>query len=612
MMAGRGARSILQRRSRNGRRTGFGARFFCVVLFAAAAPAGANDPTLAEVTELADSGAAQLALRVLDRGQPKAAEAAAEWQRWERLRVRVLETLEDWEAIARRLAEPPADAPAGFRRWAREKRARALLALERPRAARAELARLIWTEDGGTPASEDLARWRRLVVRAYQAGGRHGDAYAALLRYRQDYGSGDGEQALLQAQVLLANGLPVDAASVLEAVDGPRAEALRQLARVRADGTEAHRVLPVVRELAENAGLDARGHRLAWAAMAEAAARAGEPAARVVALERLMGTTGAAGESALFEAGPADLWRAYLEYARAVGNRAQLLLGEDAAWFGLAEEAAERQQPVRRRAVLALLARQAGTPADRHKAGDALAADLLERPWGLETAERLFLEAPAEHRPGAAPDALLRALVDRAIARGDLARASRLQARVAEPPEGSDRVRAALRRAKVFILGGRPAEGIDTLQRLLREGPGLGPDPRDRLLQLVFDLQTLGEHDAALRLFEALLSREERAEVRRELYYWMADSRSALDEHQGAARLYLRSAMLPGPETMDPWAQSARYQASKSLTEAGLLDDAAALLRRLLEATEEPGRRAVIRRDLQQLNLEKGRGDAQD
>ena len=607
-MAGRVVRSILQRRSRNGRRTGFGARFFWPLLLAAFLPGAVTAANLAEVTELAGSGAAQLALKVLDRGQPAAPEAPEEWQRWERQRIRVLESLQDWQAVARRLADPPAAASPAFRRWAREKRARALLDAERPRAARNELARLIWAGEGGPPPAEDLARWRRLVIRAYQAEGRNRDAYAALLRYRQDHGGGDDEQALLQARVLLANGLPADAAALLEGAEEPQARALRQLARVRADGTVAHEVLPVVRDLAEEPELGARGRRLAWTAVAEAAAAAGEPAARVVALERLLGA-GAPGERPLFEARPADLWQAYLEYAERAGNRARLLLGEDAAWFDLAAKAAERDQPVRRRAVLALLARRAGAEADRRRAAADLASDLLAHPWGLETGERLFLGASEGERPDAAPDNLLRALVDRAIRRGDLARASELQGRITATPEGPDRAQAYLRRAKVFILGGRPERGIATMHRLLEEVAGLGPDQRDRLLQLVFDLQTLDEHEDALALFETLLSREERAEVRRELYYWMADSHGARGEHLQAARLYLRSAMLPGAETMDPWAQSARYQASKSLTEAGLLEDAATLLRRLLEATKEPGRRAVIRRDLQQLNLERGRGD---
>ena len=607
-MAEQTGRGLLRRRSRNGRRTGFGARFLCLALLACGLPAAQATVSLAEVTEVAEAGAGRLALRLLEAGQPAATAAGGEWQRWERQRIRVLRSLGDWAGVERRLAEPPAAVSAAFRRWAREQRVDALLELARPAAARRELARLIWAREGGRPAAEDLGRWRWLVIRTYQAEGRRGDAYAALLRYRQDYGTGDGEQALLQARVLLANGLPADAAMALDGVAGPEARVLRQMARLRAGSAEAHAVLPVVRDLAGRAGLAPAQRRLAWAAVAEAAAQAREPAARVVALERLLQGPEPGGDD-LIAAGPAELWQAYLEYGERIGNQARLLLGDDAAWFDLAEAAGD-DRPLRRRAVLALLARKAGTAEARQRAATALVRDLLSREWGQATARRLFLEAPTGQGP--VPDPLLRALVDEAIAAGDLTRASRLQARVQAPPQGEDRVRGYLRRAKIFILGGRPDAGAATMRHLLQAVPALTAAQTDRLTQLVFDLQTLEAHDAALGLFEALLAREERGKVRRELYYWMADSRSAQGRHPEAARLYLRSAMLPGAQTMDPWAQSARYQASKALTAAGLTEDAAVLLRRLLAATDEPARKAVIRRDLQQLNLERHKGGTPD
>ena len=90
---------------------------------------------------------------------------------------------------------------------------------------------------------------------------------------------------------------------------------------------------------------------------------------------------------------------------------------------------------------------------------------------------------------------------------------------------------------------------------------------------------------------------------RRELYYWMADSARALYRPLDAARLYLRSATLLDPVAMDPWAQTARYQAADALAEAGLVEDARALYTGLLGATRDPARKALLRHRLQQLLL---------
>lgn len=54
---------------------------------------------------------------------------------------------------------------------------------------------------------------------------------------------------------------------------------------------------------------------------------------------------------------------------------------------------------------------------------------------------------------------------------------------------------------------------------------------------------------------------------------------------------------------MDPWAQTARYQAAVALAHAGMLDDARALFSHLLRVTKDKSRRAVLRHELQKLWL---------
>jgi tetratricopeptide (TPR) repeat protein len=133
----------------------------------------------------------------------------------------------------------------------------------------------------------------------------------------------------------------------------------------------------------------------------------------------------------------------------------------------------------------------------------------------------------------------------------------------------------------------------------------------DQVLQVVFDLQTADAHEDALQLFEMLLKYTSDTKKKRELYYWMAESRTALKQYAEAARLYLKSAMLIGEDAMDPWAQTARYQAGVALSRAGMLQDARTLFSNLLRVTKDKSRRAVLRHELQKLWLLEDDADSQ-
>jgi hypothetical protein len=121
-------------------------------------------------------------------------------------------------------------------------------------------------------------------------------------------------------------------------------------------------------------------------------------------------------------------------------------------------------------------------------------------------------------------------------------------------------------------------------------------------MQVLFDLQTLRRHDAAVHLFRAVGPRLEEPRQAREVLYWEADSHKALGQNEEAARLYLHSAS-QGDGPADPWGMTARFQAAGALAEAGLVSDARALYSDLLRVTREPERRVLLRQRLQQLEL---------
>lgn len=562
-------------------------------------------PGLAEdldrVLALAEGGAPGLALRIMDGLQPPLERDAAAWMRWERERIRIYRISENWPALVRRLDPLPPRIPVEFKHWAGTELAHAYLALDSGEQARRALLPLIWDREG-TPAAR--REWRRMLIRSYLLDGTLGDAQRAVLRFQQDYGGDERDDILLRARILLLAGEAGAAADLLagEAED-PEVGVLHLLAQLRSEAREPRRVMQAgLRQMrGEWVGEELKS-RL-WAVVAEAAAAADDYPTWVHALENVFADPGgAAFEDNLFEFRAEQLWSAYLAYATLLGNDEQYLIGDDRPWLEAAEAAAGRY-PVRSRSLYALLVQRAGDPTVRAAAVEALLASLERHKHGDVLLRRLFLQSPAYEDPRDIPLAVRHRLVDLALAESDIELASRLMAGLQAAPDQADRFHWQLRRARVLVMGNQAGAGAQALLELLEEEPQLSRERLDRLLQVVFDLQTVGEHEAALQVFGAVLQRAGDMQLQREILYWMAESQRARERHAAAAQLYLQSAMLPGVRAMDPWAQTARYQAAVALAAAGLVEDARRLFTELLEVTEDASRRAVLKRELQRLWL---------
>jgi len=91
--------------------------------------------------------------------------------------------------------------------------------------------------------------------------------------------------------------------------------------------------------------------------------------------------------------------------------------------------------------------------------------------------------------------------------------------------------------------------------------------------------------------------------LKREIYYWKAESNYEMERYDQAALLYMKSAKA-GDETMtDRWAQSARFKASDALLKAELYDDAQHAYSELLRITGSDSRKRLIRQKLQHIRL---------
>lgn len=578
-----------------------GARLFCLGLsllgLLSCSTLAASE--LETIDAIAKAGAPTLAVELLDVELPAADVDPAAWMSWQRERIRILSRSKDWQRLEQGLATLPAGLPDDFLVEATTARVRALIALERPREARSLLLERIWGEQ---TSEESLAVWRHLLIKAYVAENRIDDAYRAMLRFRQDYGIGGREERILRARILLIRERPAEAEEELASLEDPQARALRLLARLR-NGASARQIQQDAKRSAQAATLPDEVKQILWGVAAEAAARREDFAGQAIALEQIFGhyreTLSAKG---LFGFSADDLWDAYLGYAQTVGNREKLLIGQDQTWFDVAA-AAEKMYPVRARSMYALLAAHGTTAGARSEAHRRLMAMLSGDEDGRQLLRALYLESEQYQTPESIPEAVRYQLADQAIAEAELELASKLLRGLEQPPGDIDSFMWQLRRAKVFVLAGDYGQAGDVLSRLVQRVSTDDGENVDRVMQVLFDLQTAGEHDRAYELFNGIFRVTEDLRLRRELLYWMADSRQAQERYRDAAKLYLLSAIWGDPKAMDPWAQTARYQAAQALAKGGLVNDAAGLYRQLLKVTEEPARRAVLLRDLEQLRL---------
>lgn len=560
---------------------------------------------LQELVQLARAGAPQLALRRMDAEQPAADQDLVQWTAWEQERLQILASQGLDARLIDRVNRLPAGVDARFQRQVLSLKADAQLRTGQAQDARATVRTLLWSHAAGAD-NRSLARWRRLVVRSYLLEAKIEDARLALLRYRQDFGDEDPQWRWLSARVMLQGGHADSAVKLLQQDETPQGRFLRYAAQLKAAPQQAAEVEKLALEQAQQAATPQLQSAFRGLA-ARAAGQAGQPWRQIEYLEHALALPF---DQELIHGvlvlDADQLWDAWLQQGKRIGNREQKLLGNDEDWYFPATEAVEKD-PLRARVLFAVLSEYGSDARHRSLAHEYLVGMLDDLPGARRLVRRLYLESRHFADVDRLPPVIRYRLIDEALEAGELNTASRLMDGLAEPPAGADRFAWNLRRARVAIFTGKVDAGVKILEQQLA-GPDADWEPKhtDRLLQVVFDLQTLQAHRQALKLFTALLDKPLEPQQRRELLFWMADSLQALEQYEQAAYLYLKSATLTDVTAMDPWAQTARYHAAQALVEAGLLQDARQIYTGLLHATRDASRKAVLQNEIQRLHLVAG------
>ncbi len=568
----------------------------CLTLLSAAPAAAQTDVDLDGIDALARGGAPTLALRMLEHGQPAPTETD-EWIVWEKRRIAIYRSLRDFDAIVRRAEQLPGSVPEDFRRWMLMEAAKALLSAHDGARARRFLRRLIWH---GQAADPEIARWRRLIIRSYLGDNNLGDAQTALLRYQHDYRATSDIWQQLQAEILLRQHRYRIAFETLAGNQTYEGRLMRLAAGLRSGILAPADAGSAASKLAGQLGAYPELRRKAWAVAAEAADRADDKAARARLLEEAL-TVPDSKDDAIFPVHADDLWLAYDQLAEALGNRSRLLVGEDEQWLEKARTY-KKGKAYYGRALYAFLGNHGWSEATRTIAHDRLAGELLAEGRG-HVLQALYTHSARFPDVDNIPAVVRARLADRALGMFEVKLAARLIKGLEQPPGEQDIDAWNLKRARILIYAGdyRPAAVI--LSGMLDGREKMVPDLAEAYMQVVFDLQTVGQHGQAIVLLESLYKEIDDDRMRREILYWEADSKAALGRQEEAAELYLRSATYNGSNGSDPWGQTARFHGAEALGKAGLIDDARNVYLKLLKTTADPKRRAVIERNLQQLWL---------
>ncbi|NOZ37019.1 MAG: hypothetical protein GXP11_02925 [Gammaproteobacteria bacterium] len=558
-----------------------------------------------EIARLIDAGIWHLALKVLEQQQQAIAADPERWVAQEKLRIRIYQATADWPDLITRLQNLPAIVPLDFYLQAHTDLAAALIKMNQGRAALAILRELIWTQAlDPDVAKANLLNWRRMVIDAYRVSGQKRDAYRAAARLQHDYGNQDLRDVIRYAKILLELGRHGEAVDRLASrAQQPQVAMLYLLAQLRSGARTPQDIVHAGLQQLRKPELRPNLKAGFWALVAEAAQTSHDPGTRANALEHVLGVEKKdRPEKSLFDFNADTLWNAYLDFAIAVGNQSHFLIGEDEQWQQAAQRATQKQ-PVRSRALYVLLMLKGQAKASRDAAVKDFLHSLSQGPQGKRLLRRLFLNSRRFNSYQAIPAAARYVLADIALAVPDIELASALMATVKKPPPGADQFFWYLRRARILILGGKGEQGAEALEEMLQQNQHFESAQLDHLMQVIFDLQAAGLQVQAYALLRKVMNLTDDHKLQREIYYWMADSKKAQQEFAEAARLYLKSAMFIGAKAMDPWAQTARYQAAVALGKAGLLDDARTIYRHLLRVTKDSARKAVLQRELQKLRF---------
>ncbi len=570
--------------------------------------------SLAQMNELVGLGMPALALSLLDDEQKKRQQFTADWYAFEYKRILYLSALERWQQLIERAqwlfdtAIQGRHITAKIRLWFETQQVMARLQLKQSDLAIEQLQHLLWNSKAENRDQSLPSLWRRLVIRAYLQMQRDDDARRALVKYERDYkiDATDIDWVLLQAQVLLRTNRPQQATRVLKQISIENAvdvEALLLIAQLQSEPKNAQQIYQQMREQLDGQVLSSSA-RWAKSYVAYLAAKIlADQSAQISNLESMLSLTI---EYPIFDDGyqvsADDLWDLYNKQGLIIANDHALLFGNDEQWQQLSNELIKSnpEKALQLNVALVLHTENFLTKQLQHK---TIVEIIEKRKNGLELINQLYLHSKKVSDVNVLPDEVRYRLVDYALSESDYYEAATIMKSLKEPPEGKTLFDWRMRKARVLILQGEYGQSEALIRKTFSEKSKITRDELDRYIQVVFDFQTVQQHQQAIKLFDLLYIDGLDEKLKREIYFWKAESYFSLERFDKAALFYLQSARAVKDAESDLWAQSARFKAGKALMLAKIYYDAEKVYKELLLITDSEARKALINQNLQKIRL---------
>jgi len=567
--------------------------------------------SLAQMNELITLGVPALALSLLEEEQNNRQQFTADWYAFEYKRILLLSALEQWDRILERTqwlfdtAIPEKQITHRIRLWFETQQVMAKLQLKQKEQALGQLQSLLWDVNTEQRDQSLPAIWRRLVIRSYLQMQRDDDARKAMVKYELDYKTdeSDIDWIMLQAQVLLRTDRPQQALKLLQKLPSDDAKALAFIAELQSEPEHAKKIYQQMRELLDGTALT-RSARWAYSYVAYLASKIlADLSAQILNLEAML-SLGV--ESPVFDENyqvtADDLWNLYSKQGLIIANENALLFGNDEQWQKLSNKLLKNnpEKALALNAALVLNTENFVTKQQQHK---TIVEIIEQRKNGLELINQLYLHSNKVVDVSVLPDEVRYRLVDYALSEGSHNEAATLMESLQEPPEGKTVFDWRMRKARVLILQGKYQQSEELIRKTFVEKPSITHAELDRYIQVVFDFQTVQQHQQAINLFDLLYFDGLDEKIKREIYFWKAESFFSLGQYDRAALNYLESARAVKDADNDLWAQSARFKAGNALVLAEIYDDAEKIYAELRLITDSDSRKALIDQNLQKIHL---------
>lgn len=572
--------------------------------------------SLTQIDELTVLGVPALALSLLEREQNVRQKYSADWYSFEYKRINLLLVLERWQPLVDRTqwlfdgVVPEKQITQKIRYWFETQQVIARLHLKQNTQALMQLQRLLWQSrmEDRDPILPSV--WRRLVIRAYLQMQNDDDARRALVKYERDYKTetADSEWLLLQAQVLMRTGRPQQAMPFLKQLDTHEAQALLLLAELRKTPAAAKKINKKISQRLSKQTLNKSARWVYTYIALQSAKVLSDIPLQIKHAETLLSLDvkhTLLDENDQFLAD--DLWQLYQKRGLTVANEKGLLVGFNTKWLSISEKllVSESEKSIALNAALIFKEKNGVGEQQVHK---IIAEALEKKKQGLALIKQLYLHSDKVSTVSVLPDEVRYRLVDFSLSVGDYADALTIMQTLKQPPAGKSNFEWRMRKARILILQGDYLQSEKIIRQTMRnknkaKKRTISPAELDRYIQVIFDFQTVQQHQKAIGLFDLISFDSLSEKLKREIYFWKAESYFSLKQFDRAALNYLSSARAVTNEGNDLWAQSARFKAAESLVQAEIFGDAETIYNELLLITDNESRKALIKQNLQKINL---------